>query len=91
MPLYEFRCRQCGERFEKLVRSSSEPEYPKCPQCGTRAVERLRTRFGNNGTSQPEKELYEGSLAAAAGTSSCNSVGIIAASSACWHAGGHSI
>jgi putative FmdB family regulatory protein len=42
MPLYDFRCRACGERFEALVSSS---EVPTCTACGTNDVERLFTPF----------------------------------------------
>jgi putative FmdB family regulatory protein len=31
MPLYEFECPACGERFEELVTGS---ECPPCPECG---------------------------------------------------------
>ena len=30
MPVYEYACVDCGERFETLVRSDNTPE---CPQC----------------------------------------------------------
>lgn len=30
MPIYGYECNECGERFEKLVRSS---ETPACPSC----------------------------------------------------------
>ena len=33
MPLYAYRCTQCGHRFEKIQSFSSEPET-KCPRCG---------------------------------------------------------
>ena len=33
MPLYAYRCTQCGHRFEKIQNFSSEPESV-CPQCG---------------------------------------------------------
>lgn len=32
MPLYEYRCTQCGHRFEKIQSFSSEPES-ECPKC----------------------------------------------------------
>jgi putative FmdB family regulatory protein len=38
MPLYEFECSACGERFEALVAVS---EHPSCPACGAAAPERL--------------------------------------------------
>lgn len=32
MPLYEYRCKQCGHQFEK-IQSFSAPEEKECPQC----------------------------------------------------------
>jgi putative FmdB family regulatory protein len=40
MPIYEYRCKKCGHRFEKLHQSFSEPRVKKCPECGG-AVEQL--------------------------------------------------
>jgi putative FmdB family regulatory protein len=31
MPIYEFECRQCGHRFESLVRSTAPAV--ECPSC----------------------------------------------------------
>jgi putative FmdB family regulatory protein len=33
LPLYAYRCTQCGHRFEKIQNFSAEPESV-CPQCG---------------------------------------------------------
>jgi putative FmdB family regulatory protein len=33
MPLYEYECRKCKHRFEKIVKFSDAPEK-KCPKCG---------------------------------------------------------
>ena len=41
MPLFDFRCRGCGEEFEALVR---EP-LPVCPGCGSADLERLLSGF----------------------------------------------
>ena len=30
MPIYEYRCSNCGKEFEKLVRSGDTPECPSC-------------------------------------------------------------
>lgn len=32
MPLYEYQCKQCGHRFEK-IQSFSAPEIRECPVC----------------------------------------------------------
>ncbi len=47
MPIYEYRCSECGEKFEKLVRSMNNPTSEvKCPKCGGRNVEKLLSSFG---------------------------------------------
>jgi putative FmdB family regulatory protein len=30
MPLYDFKCRKCGHRFEELVRVNDAASCPKC-------------------------------------------------------------
>ena len=39
MPIYEYKCRQCGHEFEELV--FSPDETPPCPECGSGQVEKL--------------------------------------------------
>ena len=46
MPIYEYRCSACGERFEKLVRGSSGKQEIQCPSCSADKVERLVSTFG---------------------------------------------
>jgi putative FmdB family regulatory protein len=46
MPIYEYRCQECGEKFEKLVRSFSSVPDAKCPKCGGRRVEKALSLFG---------------------------------------------
>jgi putative FmdB family regulatory protein len=33
MPLYEYECDSCGNRFER-IQKFSDPPIDKCPQCG---------------------------------------------------------
>src|ERR1700753_4198567 len=33
MPLYEYQCKKCGHRFEKILKFSDKP-VKKCPECG---------------------------------------------------------
>jgi putative FmdB family regulatory protein len=42
VPLYEFRCRECQERFEAQVPYG---ELPPCPRCGEAHSERVPTAF----------------------------------------------
>ena len=39
MPLYEYQCKKCKHRFEKIQKFSDRP-VKKCPECGG-AVEKL--------------------------------------------------
>ena len=40
MPLYEYQCDACGERFE-LIRKHSDPPVDVCTKCGKGPVTRL--------------------------------------------------
>jgi putative FmdB family regulatory protein len=39
MPLYEYQCKKCGHRFER-IRKFSDRQLRKCPECGG-ALEQL--------------------------------------------------
>lgn len=48
MPLYEFQCPRCGEKFEELCRASLD-SLP-CPRCATESRKVLSTfRSGKRG------------------------------------------
>jgi len=40
MPLYEYHCRACGARFER-IRKFSDPPLDQCPTCGSDQVDKL--------------------------------------------------
>lgn len=42
MPLFEYRCVDCGTQCELLIRGSATPI---CPSCGSSALERLVSMF----------------------------------------------
>jgi putative FmdB family regulatory protein len=41
MPLYEYQCESCNNRFEKIQKSFSEPPVETCPKCGKGPVRKL--------------------------------------------------
>ena len=45
MPIYEYRCEDCGTRFEKLVRRSPEPAKLECPSGGKSRLEQQFSTF----------------------------------------------
>jgi putative FmdB family regulatory protein len=38
MPLYEYRCNDCGAEFEKMLRFSEADHLPACPKCESPAT-----------------------------------------------------
>jgi putative FmdB family regulatory protein len=46
MPIYEFKCKKCGEKFELRRSISESDETAKCPRCGSQQSERVFSAFG---------------------------------------------
>jgi len=46
MPIFEYRCEKCENRFEQLVFRSSDK--PDCPNCGSQEVEKMVSTFASN-------------------------------------------
>ena len=44
MPIYEFRCLECGSLFEKLFKSMDEEIEVQCPKCKSDSFERVISR-----------------------------------------------
>ncbi len=44
MPIYEYRCRKCHRKFEKLTFRVSEDVSTDCSHCGSVEVERIPSR-----------------------------------------------
>jgi putative FmdB family regulatory protein len=51
VPLYDFVCARCAERFEARV---SEQERPACPVCGAGGAERVPAAFSGPFTTRPQ-------------------------------------
>jgi putative FmdB family regulatory protein len=49
MPMYEYRCEECGNRYEELRRMSEADQDLSCPKCGSSGVERLLSAFATGG------------------------------------------
>jgi putative FmdB family regulatory protein len=46
MPVYEYRCEECGEKFEKWQRSMSSTEDIRCPKCNSKRVSKAISLLG---------------------------------------------
>jgi predicted nucleic acid-binding Zn ribbon protein len=64
MPIYEYKCDDCGTKFEKLVRGSyngaangtaaAEPPKLACPSCGQDHLTQQLSVFAAPGHGEPE-------------------------------------
>jgi putative FmdB family regulatory protein len=45
MPIFEYRCEECGKAFEEIV-SSNQSEAVPCPVCASKKTEKLMSRIG---------------------------------------------
>ena len=72
MPLYEYECKKCGHRFEK-IQKFSDPHETKCPQCGGKLEQVISapavqfkgsgwyvTDYGRKGSSSGSSSRHEG-------------------------------
>ncbi len=44
MPIYEFRCINCGQLYEKLFKTMDEELRVECPRCKSESFERVISR-----------------------------------------------
>jgi putative FmdB family regulatory protein len=54
--LYEYRCEDCGQRFEVLQRLGAGADGVSCPQCGSERLGKLFSTFSgtvSGGSSGP--------------------------------------
>ena len=52
MPLFEFKCGECGTEFEELLFRRDEADEVSCPSCGSDTVEKLLSSFAAPGKSE---------------------------------------
>ena len=45
MPIYEYKCIGCGERFELLRSISSSDADISCPNCGDKEIQKVISAF----------------------------------------------
>jgi putative FmdB family regulatory protein len=60
MPLYEYECGECGQRFERLVSLSEARQSMKCPKCGSKSVRKLMSVFATAGGQSEASECPTG-------------------------------
>jgi putative FmdB family regulatory protein len=51
MPLYEYRCKDCDEMFEKMIRWSETSLSPECPNCQSLNTQKKMSHIAAIGSS----------------------------------------
>jgi putative FmdB family regulatory protein len=49
MPIFEYRCRECGSKFEKIVSNGNSEVV--CKHCSSKRVDKLLSVFAVSGAS----------------------------------------
>jgi putative FmdB family regulatory protein len=52
MPIYEYRCQACGEKFEKIVSLATKTEGLICPNCNAPATQKVFSTFSATGVTK---------------------------------------
>ncbi|MSV30109.1 MAG: zinc ribbon domain-containing protein [Bryobacterales bacterium] len=52
MPIFEYRCEDCGTKFEKLMRRAGEAA-PGCPSCGGEHADQQFSTFSARANGAP--------------------------------------
>ena len=53
MPIYEYRCKNCDERFEAIRPIGDRARNVICPECGKKRAEKLPSTFSATGSCGP--------------------------------------
>jgi len=48
MPIYEYRCRKCGEIFEEIQKIDEKGDSLICPYCGEGKPEKILSTFSSS-------------------------------------------
>jgi len=74
MPIYEFRCDDCGEEFEELILGSRNSV--KCPKCSSRNCTKKMSAFAfKSGTQFVGTGKKAGPSCSGCSSTSCSSCG----------------
>ena len=50
MPIYEYECKKCGEKFALRLGFFHSQKEIKCPKCGNEKPERILSGFATGGS-----------------------------------------
>lgn len=56
MPIYEYKCDDCGTKFEKLMRRSEGTADLACPSCGQKHLQQELSVFAAHANGSPKSD-----------------------------------
>jgi len=62
VPLFEYRCNECGRRFSLLLGVTGEKAELRCPRCGSRKATKLISRIAPISREEDLDDLGESDL-----------------------------
>jgi putative FmdB family regulatory protein len=68
MPIFEYKCEECGKQFEAIVMGSREPE---CPSCKSKQLEQQLSTFAVRAQSNAAPPSPCGAPAGSCGGGGC--------------------
>lgn len=76
MPIYEFRCVQCGNIQEIILTNSSQEIEMKCGECGAEELERVlsTTNYAMGSSSSPKSSGPSATTRSCGPGQSCTSI-----------------
>lgn len=62
MPIFEYKCKDCGHKYDIFHKSSSNPEEVVCPECESKNSKKLLSSFSSsmNGSSSSGNSFPSG-------------------------------
>ena len=51
MPIYEYKCEQCGSRYEQIRRMTEADRDLECPECKSTSIKRQLSEFATTTSS----------------------------------------
>jgi putative FmdB family regulatory protein len=61
MPIFEYKCEDCGSKFEKLVRRS-DADQVQCPSCGQSHLEQQYSAFAAHAHGQNSGASHDAAM-----------------------------
>ncbi|MCM8783773.1 MAG: zinc ribbon domain-containing protein [Candidatus Omnitrophica bacterium] len=77
MPIFEFKCKNCGNKFEELIKMMYLLESITCPHCQSKNLEKIFSKFsivqcGRESNNETSSSTNKCSGCSASSCASCN-------------------